>query len=195
MTFPDVQLGLVGQMNARAAGVPLALVPGTPQSTDLMSSYQSWLPLINQAMSRMSDSDLTSSMQDVVGFWLMDTLGFPSPEQLTSRFRMGAEDPTFDYLDSFIFKQIVLRVVHSAAKAFLEGDLGASHENILSSLEKSALKIVGPDASDEIRERVLRYLEERDLDEVKVFQLLRTQRLHTIPLELHPPKRFWCAWC
>ena len=186
MAFPDVQFGLVGQMNARSVGVPLALVPGTPQPTDLMSSYQPRLPLINQAMGRMPVSDLIGSIQDIVGFWLVDTLGLTSPEHLTSRFRMGPEDPAFDYLDSFILKQIALWVLHSAARAPLEGDLGSSHESAFSSLEKNALRVVGPDASDEVRERVLRYLEERGLGEVKVVQLLRTQGLHTIPSRVHP---------
>ena len=123
-----------------------------------------------------------------MGHWLVETLGLSSPDRLSSRFSLEPEDPALDYLESFVLKQIALRVLQSAARGPQDGDSGTFLENGFSSLEKSALRIVVADASDEVRESILRYIEERDLGAVKVVQLLRDQALHTISSELHPPK-------
>ena len=200
MASPDVYVivnldSLVGDVVQQVVeakfGVPMTLVPGIPQPIDLMSSYQRWLPFINQAMSRMSVIDLTGSMQDAVGYWFVNILGLCAPGALTSRHRFEPEDPAFGCLEPFVLKQIALRVLQSAVGGapgvasctFLEdGSRGSP------SPEKKALRMVGPDASDEVQESILRYLEERDLGTVKICRLWRDHALHTIPLDLHPPK-------
>ena len=68
MAFPGVLFavesgsqagGSVNQMAGATSGATSAVVPGAPQPSDLMSSYQFWLRHTNQVMSRMSVTDLT----------------------------------------------------------------------------------------------------------------------------------------
>ena len=130
-------------------------------------------------------------MQDAVGDWLVDTLGFCSPDSLTSRFLLDPEDPALDYLESFVLKQIAVRVLQLAAG----GSLYCESRNFpedrsmgLSSLGRSVLRIVGADASDEVQESIVRYVDERGPGSVRVSELVQEQALPTIPLDLQPPK-------
>ena len=182
---------VVPQMVAAQSGMPMALVLGVPQTICLTSSYQRWFPFINQAMSRMSVADLTGSMQDAVGYWFVSLLGRSSPGALTSRHRLEPEDPEFGFPESFVLKQIALRVLQSAAGGALGVDSWTPLEDRcrgFSSPDKNVLRMVGPDASDEVQQSILRCLEESDLSTAKVCELLKDQTLHTIPLDLHPPK-------
>ena len=133
-------------------------------------------------------TDLIGSMQESVGYWLVDTFGFCSPGRFNSRSRLDPDDPALSYLEPFVLKQIVLRILQFAAGGPLRRECGDSSGDKSMGLVFLDLRIVGMDASDEVRENILRFVDERDHGSVMVRGFLEDQVLHTIPFGHQPFK-------
>lgn len=188
--------------NRPASAQAVTEVPVSAPDQQVPCAYEAWVPLINQAIELSGIDDLSKTIPDIVGHWLVRVLGLRSPSMVALHCRVDPEDRYLAQLDPWVCKMVASRVIRSVGyqssfkERVLEQEVKRRRVDptaVSSAIEKSVFRMVGEGASDEIKEGALRFLDSLEVEQVKVHTLLRASGWHEIPMEMQPPRAAFMA--